>query len=264
MDAVPERNAGDGLWARDLLVFEALPSTQDWALRHAAELEHGDVIRAMRQQAGRGRLDRTWVSPGRCCVTFSAVVREPGSQAFPKPLVLPVAALSVRQALREFKVPARLKWPNDVLVGDRKIAGILADSVPDGRGLVLGVGVNVNITGPALEALRFPQPPTSMAVERERLFDVDLVFRRLLVSLEKQLDLAWQGGPALVSRRWNEADDFKGRRVVLKTETGAVEGTYEGMAEDGRLVLADPAGARKHFWTGDVTLLRPAAPAAKA
>jgi len=248
------RIAGAGLWGRDLLVFDELPSTNIWAVEHIGELAHGDVIQALRQTAGRGRFKRAWAAPGKSCLTLSLVLQQPAAHAFPLPMLTPAAAIGTRNALREFHLEPALKWPNDVLIGDRKIAGLLADDGGRPETLVLGIGINVNVTAPALATMRFPQAATSMAVERNRLFDIELVCRRLLIALEKSLEAAWAGGPPSVAQQWSAADALAGRRVTVTTPTGAATGAYAGMAPDGRLALDDADGKRRLFWSGDVTL----------
>lgn len=246
---------GAGLWGSDLMVFDSLPSTNAWALEHAGELKHGDVVRAIRQSTGRGRFDRTWVSPGKCCLTLSAVLKSGAQDTSGDALLLPVAAIALRNALKEFGLTAMLKWPNDVLVAGKKIAGILAESVTANSMLVLGIGLNVNITAPALSGMTFEQPPTSMAVERARLFDVDLVCRRLLIDLEKAIEFTQQNGPASVAARWKENDCLIGRTIAVKGQQDTVTGRYDGMQADGQLALVDAAGKRRLFWSGDVTVM---------
>jgi len=248
------RITGAGLWGRDLLVCEELPSTNAWAVEHGGELAHGDVVQALRQTAGRGRFKRSWATPGKSCLTLSLVLRQPAAHPFPLPLLTPAAAIGTRNALREFHLDPTLKWPNDVVIGDRKIAGLLAENGGAPNTLVLGIGINVNITAPALASMRFPRPATSMAVQRDRLFDIELVCRRLLIALEKSLEAAWEGGPPAVAQQWSAADALAGRRVTVTTPTGAVSGAYAGMAPDGRLAVDDADGKRHLFWSGDVTL----------
>lgn len=244
------------MWGADLLVFDSLPSTNTWTLEHASELRHGDTVRAIRQPGGKGRFDRTWVAPGRCCLTLSAIVNPSSHADFPDPLLLSVTAIAVRETLAEFGVKCMLKWPNDVMTANGKIAGILAEKDEKSGAVVLGIGINVNITGPALEGLQFEPPPVSMAVERERLFDVDRVCKRLLVYLEKDIDFAWLNGPASIAGRWNEADFLAGKKITVKGPDGEVGGQYRGIQESGELCLVDAAGEDRLFWSGDVSVAR--------
>ena len=254
METANETVKGGGLWGADLFEFESLPSTNSWMLKQAGALRHGDVVHAVRQSAGQGRLGRTWVSPGRCCLTASILLKPPTANPLPSPLLLPTAAIGVRDTLAEFGLASMLKWPNDVMVSNRKICGILAETTPDGDGIVLGIGINVNITAPALAGMTFEQAPTSMAVERERLFDIGLVRKRLLIDVEKAMDAAWRQGAASVAARWQEGDHLAGKTITLKGESGAITGLYIGMRESGEICIKDAAGKEHLFWSGDVSV----------
>jgi BirA family biotin operon repressor/biotin-[acetyl-CoA-carboxylase] ligase len=255
--APEHRTPAGGLWGGDLIIFDSLPSTNAWALDHAQSLKHGDVVRAVRQTSGRGRFDRDWVAPGRCNLNLSVIISPASLDAFPASMHLPATAVALRDTLTEFGLASTLKWPNDVMVKGRKIAGILAEMHDATGHLVLGTGLNVNITAPALEAMVFPHPPTSMAVERERLFDIEAVCHRYLIDLEKILDTAGREGMVYIAERWQEADALEGATVTIDTGKATVTGLYAGMQDDGRLAILVAKQGKQLFWSGDVTIVKP-------
>lgn len=202
----------------------------------------GLVVVAERQSAGRGRLDRSWVSPARAGLTLTVLLR-PALPADRLGWVPLWGGTAVARALREQTgLDAVVKWPNDVLVGGRKICGLLAE-VPVPGAVVLGVGLNVTTSR---EELPVPEA-TSLLLEGATTTDRDTLLRALLRSLGEVLaEASPDGYRALCSTL--------GAEVRVHLPGGAtVTGTAQDVDEAGRLVVAGtPYGA------GDVVHLRPA------
>lgn len=209
------------------------------AERARAGEPHGLVVVAEEQTQGRGRLDRSWVSPPRAGLTLSVLIRPdlPPERLGWLPLL---GGLAVAQALRrQAEVDAVLKWPNDVLVGDRKVCGLLAEAV-DGA-VVLGIGLNVTTRR---EELPVPEA-TSLALEGAVVTDRDTLLRAVLRTLADVL-----GDRSYPSYR--ELCSTLGREVRVLLPGGAtVEGTAEAVDDEGRLVVGGTPYA-----AGDVVHLR--------
>ena len=210
--------------------------------RAAAGEPSGLVVVAERQLSGRGRLDRTWVSPARAGLTFSVLLRPalPTTQWGWLPLL---AGVAVARAIRaQADLDAVLKWPNDVLISGRKVAGLLAEVVaPDA--LVVGIGLNVTTTRDELPH----DEATSLRLEDAATTDRDTVLRAVLRELSRVLADADAGRAA-----YRELCSSVGRPVRIELSTGSVEGSAERIDDDGRLVVdGTPYGA------GDVVHLRP-------
>jgi BirA family biotin operon repressor/biotin-[acetyl-CoA-carboxylase] ligase len=172
-DALSHAMAQDG-WRVEVL--PTATSTNAVVAERAREGEPaGLCVVAEEQTAGRGRLDRTWTSPPRAGLTFSVLLRPVTDQLGWVPLL---GGLAVVRAVREQTgVDAVLKWPNDVLVGDRKLAGLLAEAV--GGAVVLGVGLNVTT-----KAQELPHAlATSLVLEGARTTDRETVLKAVLRSL---------------------------------------------------------------------------------
>ena len=181
--------------APDLAVelFETATSTNAVAADRARDgAEEGLVVVAEHQTAGRGRLDRAWETPARSSLTFSLLVRPtvpPGDW----PWLPLLTGYTVAKTLRAEGYAVGVKWPNDVLAGDRKLVGILVERVetPTGPAAVLGVGLNVSLTADEL-----PVPTaTSLALESGATPDRTHLLVELLRSLREAYD-AWQAGGA--------------------------------------------------------------------
>jgi BirA family biotin operon repressor/biotin-[acetyl-CoA-carboxylase] ligase len=223
-------------------------------LEHVDSCGHGDVVRACRQTAGRGRFQRPWVAPGDRCLTFSVLFRGGSEDDWLHPVIGQAAALAVRAALEPYSLPALLKWPNDVLVRAKKIAGILAEKTPDGRGVVLGIGLNVNLTEADLAAIELLQPATSVRIETGQAVNLEGVFAALLEALQTTLDLARRNGMSYLRKSWQPYDALSGRTISVHTVDATISGLYTGMDAEGRLCLKDDAGRDHVFGAGDVSV----------
>jgi BirA family transcriptional regulator, biotin operon repressor / biotin---[acetyl-CoA-carboxylase] ligase len=246
------------LW-REVDVVAACPSTNaELARRARAGEQAGVVLVADHQTAGRGRLDRAWVTPPGSALTFSVLLapdRVPVARWAWLPLLVGIAvAEGVR---REAEVDCTLKWPNDVLVGERKLAGILVERVERSAGAVAVVGVGLNVS---LAEDELPVPTaTSLAVENAATTDRTVVLREVLRSLEA-LFVQWQadGGDAslgLVDSYVRRCGTL-GREVRVDLPGGEqVRGVASGVDTDGRLEVRTPEGARI-LGAGDVVHVR--------
>ena len=248
---------GEGLWGAQLRLFDSLPSTNQWMLDHIRSCRHGDVVRAIRQTAGRGRFQRQWVTPDNRCLTFSVLLDFGASEQWMAPVCGQAAAVAVHAAVESCGVPALLKWPNDVLGRHGKIAGILAERDADSGRVVLGIGINVNLTGADLAAMELLQPATSIRVEAGREFDVEAVLTGVLKDLAAGLDQLRSKGIRRLIESWRERDALTGTRVTVNAAGAVVTGRYAGLDGDGRLCLVDDAGKNHAFWAGDVSIRGP-------
>ena len=240
-----QRALGPDGWR--LQVLDRTPSTNAVAAERARAGEPGGlVVVAEEQTAGRGRLDRSWVSPPRSGLTFSVLLR-PDLPTAQWPWLPLWTGLAVATALRErAEVEAALKWPNDVLVEDRKVCGVLAE-VPEAGAVVLGIGLNVTT---AAEELPHPQA-TSLRLAGARTTDRDTVLRAVLRSLTRVL-----ADPETARSAYRERCGTLGRRVRVELPgERSVEGTAEAVDDGGRLVVDGQA-----YGAGDVVHLRSLTP----
>jgi BirA family transcriptional regulator, biotin operon repressor / biotin---[acetyl-CoA-carboxylase] ligase len=249
----PERLAALGRGLR-VEILDAAPSTNAVVADRAREgAPPGLVVVAEHQTAGRGRLDRSWESPARAALTFSVLLR-PRVPAADWPWLPLLAGHALATALREAEVPAGLKWPNDVLVGERKVAGILLERVDtrDGPVAVLGIGLNVSTTEAELPV----DTATSVALATGSAPDRTELLTRVLGRLVDEYD-AWQaaegpGRTAALRAAYTEACVTLGREVRVELPGGEVRtGTARGIDAGGRLVVDDFA-----VGAGDVVHVR--------
>lgn len=244
----------DSLW-RDLQVVATSASTNaDLAAAARAGAAEGQVLVAEAQTAGRGRLDRSWTTPPRAGLTFSVLLRPPFPTAAWGWLPL-LSGLAVAAALRPMTgLDVAVKWPNDVVVGDGKLGGLLTEVV--GPAVVVGVGLNVSLR----EAERPVPAATSLAIEGSDVVDRDPVLRAVLRELERRyVDLCRAGGDADahgLRAAYREVCSTVGRAVRVELPGGrAVEGTAADVDAAGRLVV-DTAAGPTAVGAGDVVHVR--------
>jgi BirA family biotin operon repressor/biotin-[acetyl-CoA-carboxylase] ligase len=244
----------------ELVVVEETASTNALAAERAADHDaNGVVVVAEHQTAGRGRLDRTWEAPPRSAITVSALVRPAGVAAALWPWLPLVAGLAVAAAVqRAAGVSATLKWPNDVMVGDRKVGGILVERI-DTPGAppaaVIGIGLNVS---QAADELPVPEA-TSLSLEGASTLDRSVILRAVLRSLGGLLARweAAEGDMTGLHEAYADASSTIGRRVRVSLPGGeVVDGEAVAVDATGRLVVETATGERA-LGAGDVLHLRP-------
>ena len=231
------------------------------------KLPEGYVLAVREQTSGRGRFDRRWISETGRDLAFSSVINYRNRVDLPS---LPMAAaLAVAELLRDFKLEAQTKWPNDVLVGGRKICGILAEmphgnegsdsSRPEnvtqnGLPVVLGIGLNVNM-GDKVAAV-IDRPTTSMLLETGHTHSVDEVLQNLLGSLANWCGRWKHGGFAALETAWRERCYGLGTEAEIGDGDNSVRGIIEGFGERGQILLRRVDGKLSEVWSGDVELVR--------
>jgi BirA family biotin operon repressor/biotin-[acetyl-CoA-carboxylase] ligase len=233
--------------------FDEIDSTNTYLTSKVAEdVAEGLVVMADFQTSGRGRLDRQWESPPRASLLCSILLR-PNLDAEHLQMVVACAALAARAALvRLSGVRPQLKWPNDLIVGQNKIAGLLAEVVTaqDGFAVVVGLGVNLTYRGP--EGINATSVVHEAGVTIEPRALLDLVLEEIDLR-RSQLDS--EPGWRQLRGEYERSLATIGQRVRVEQQRGAVEGMAVGVDDAGRL-LVDVDGETRVFDVGDVVHVR--------
>ena len=241
-----------------VLRFESLPSTNTELARLASEgAAEGLAIVADEQTAGRGRLQRAWSSPKGAGLYFSLLLR-PAIPQDQWPLSTFMAALAVGDALREAAgVETDIKWPNDLLSGERKICGILAEAIdtPSGRAVIVGIGIN-------LTQYAFPKEladvATSVSEASGRQPERETILAALLRALSRWYSLLHEpSGREKIVAAWTSRSSYaKGRLVQVSNGDEVWQGTTCGIEHDGALRLDTASGEIRLVRAGDVFSVR--------
>lgn len=236
----------------DVDSVETCDSTSSVLMQRAASgAPSGSVLVADCQTAGRGRRGRTWLSAPEASLTFSLLWRFGGPVSSLAGLSLAVG-VAVAQALEALGAQGvGLKWPNDVLLYDAKLAGILVELISERRGVSTVIGIGLNLRAPAAE---FSLPAAGLALALPDLPDRHAVLARLLVALAAALDRFAAGGFAALQPEWQDRHAWQHRPVRLMQDAGEeISGICLGADEDGALLIRTPGGIRR-FLSGDVSL----------
>ncbi len=232
----------------DIVRFEEVSSTNDLALSLGADAKDGTVIVADTQTAGKGRMGRTWTSfPGQH-LFFSLILNKKGA-GLPGGLVTTAAALAVVRAIEiSAGVRANVKWPNDIVAGRKKLAGILAEQKKDV--LVVGVGVNLNCSSADIPDGLKEKAVSLEALSGERT-DRDSFLALVLDDLGRSIGTLPEGSASLLSRAW-ELSSLRDRDVTVKEEGSEVRGRAVGLGLSGSLKMEMPDGRIKEIFSGEV------------
>jgi BirA family transcriptional regulator, biotin operon repressor / biotin---[acetyl-CoA-carboxylase] ligase len=241
-----------------IYLFHTIGSTNDEAKRLAdSGAPEGLLVIAEEQTAGRGRTGRTWITPLGQAIAISLILRPANLPADQATQLMMLAGLAVCQAVEQVTaLQPELKWPNDVLLSGKKVAGLLLETALRGDQLdyaVLGLGLNVNFAPPP-EEVDFPA--TSLQAEARTKLDRQPLLRAILEQLEALYPLVGAPNQALY-RAWSARLALIGEPIVVRTTEGDQTGLMEGVTPDGALLLKQPNGQMLKLLAGDVRL-RPA------
>jgi len=240
-------------------VFEQLDSTNSEAYRRAREGgEEGEVVVADCQLRGKGRLGRSWLSPPGANLYVSVILRPPIEVRNAPLLTLMAAVAAVKAVKRITGIEPRIKWPNDLLVHGKKVAGLLNEM--NARGgqvdfVILGIGINVNMSpGTIPEEMR----PIATSLREELGHEISRV--ELLHALLKEVEGEYQAFMAdereRILREWEEFSQMVGTTVEVRSFNEIIRGRVKGIDSHGSLILAAPDGSERTVIAGDVSHVR--------
>jgi BirA family biotin operon repressor/biotin-[acetyl-CoA-carboxylase] ligase len=230
----------------------------------------GLVVVADEQTAGRGRLGRRWSAPAGSALLCSMLFRPwlPSDQLHLLTLAVCLAGRAACNLVAG--VEPAVKWPNDLVLGGRKLAGVLAETVPyPSLGVVVGIGVNLSWPPPdhpgappdpygrAGELARVSSKATSLLREAGVVVDRDVLLEALLAEVAgRYREMAGAGGPEVLLAEYRSACSTIGRRVRVELPGGTFEGTALGVGPGGRLLVEEDAGTVREVGAADVVHLR--------
>jgi len=242
---------------RDIQVFEQTTSTNDVMEKFARDgVKEGVVVFAESQTKGRGRLGRKWISPERKGLWFSVLLR-PDLRPQEATQLTVASATALRRAIQnETSLKPEIKWPNDILIGGKKVAGILTElgaEVDRVRHIILGIGLDVNLEAGELPA-ELRKTATSLKIETG-----ETVSRaELAVAILRELDFDYAricGGKfPVVADEWEAHCVTIGRNVTVLIGDRAIRGRAESLDDDGALLLRTEHGHLERIIGGDVML----------
>ena len=239
--------------------FEEIDSTQNFAQQIASdEKENGAIIIAEKQTSGRGRLNRKWTSP-KGGISFSLIIH-PKFDVSSSTLIPILSAVALSKSIKSILgIETQVKWPNDITMNGKKVAGILVDASFQANSidyLILGAGINFDIDVKKLEK-KLAKTPNFYGVNSLRRKDdttpPKLLLKEFLLQLEKNLSQLDNGEELKIVKEWTKRAAGIGKKITINTANGKISGISQGIDNDGALKLKTRNEIKKIF-VGDVIL----------
>ena len=242
---------------REIHILRVTSSTNTHAMEMASDgSPEGTVVVAETQTGGKGRLGRTWVSPKGNL--YLSIIFRPNIPLRKAPLITLMGAVAVASTLKAvYNVQATIKWPNDIFVSSKKISGLLTEMSAEQdriKHIVLGIGINVNITLNALPA-EVRTSATTLVEETGQKINRKMLLCQLLMELERWYRI-FLGDVDCMLREWKAFNMTIGNRVTVQGMGESFEGDAVGIDTEGRLLIKLADGILRPIAAGDVTLQR--------
>lgn len=247
---------GDSIFTRNMVFHKSLASTNTLARELAANgAPEGTIVLTEEQTSGRGRMGRRWLSPGYVNLLVSILLRPHlrQDQIFILTMILALAAI---ESIKEISgLRAMIKWPNDLYVDRKKLAGILTEFSQRENKIeyvILGIGINVNWNPD--EQKELINPATSILKETGIMISRNVLLSRILKTLEKHYQQVLSGRIDDYYRRWNELSVVLGKEVEIESGKERFRGKAIRITKKGALVIKDNLGNEQDIFSGDVSL----------
>jgi len=243
---------------REIFFYETVGSTNTVASDLAEKTIEGAVVVADSQQKGRGRLGRKWESPPGVNIYMSIILR-PKIEPKEATLITIMAAVACATALRRVTgLHVTIKWPNDLMVSDKKIGGILSELKTDhGRIIyaVVGIGINVNVDIDTYPA-DVQEVATSVKNETGMSYSREVVISKILNEIDYWYKILNGMGKGMLLLEWQKLTSTLGREVKVTVGKETFTGLAESIDSEGMLILRLPSGMLKKINSGDLTILK--------
>jgi len=249
----------DGLATRrlgkKLHYFAEIDSTNAYARRLAEQgANEGEVVVAEAQTRGRGRLGRSWISPPFVNLYFSVILRPQLVPVHAPQITLMAAVALADTVVSVINTPPTIKWPNDILVGGKKLAGVLTESSCNSERIefvILGIGVNLNYPVASMpDVIR--QRATSILSLTKKSIEREAFLQRLIQDLDRCYGELEEMGFDSLALRWEGFFGLRGKGVRVEMTDHVMFGTAKGIDRDGALIVEDDRGEGHRIVAGDV------------
>jgi len=236
------------------LRLDEVDSTNEYAKRLIADgwsSEELSVVTAQYQTAGKGRRGRQWVSPPGTSLILSMFFKS-GVDNDKCPMITLLAALAVRDAFAGFGIETDIKWPNDIIIGGRKLCGILTEAIPDKEYLIVGIGINLTCDSWPEE---LADKATSVLMATGDCVDEDALLDAIVEAMDGYLtDFRESGDLSGLVDTYNEALVSVGKQVTVENPQGAYDGICEGINSRGEMLVRGENGEVTTVYAGEVSV----------
>ena len=242
---------------KKIVLYDSTSSTNNIAYRMALDgADEGTVVLAEYQEHGKGRMNRIWYSPHSKNILLSVVLR-PHIEPYYAPLITIMSAVSVAFAIRECTALwASIKWPNDVLVNGKKVAGSLLEQKTELDKvdfIIIGIGINANMDQCDLSK-EIKRSATSLKILKGEKIDRINLVKKLLFFLEKKYIMIKNAQHDDIIKEWIDLSCSFGKRIIVKHGKNRLEGVAVGIEQNGSLLLKDDSGVIHNVLSGDLEI----------
>lgn len=260
MEELINKNLKTKTFGRVIRFYREVESTNevafDLAKGGAAE---GTVVIADQQTRGRGRLQRKWISPPGLNLYMSVIFRPPIS-ARESPILTLMSSVALFETVNSYGIGSQIKWPNDLLINRRKVAGVLTEMEPHAERVefvLVGIGINLNMTRVLMNQLLGEVSDIATSVSEELGHDVDrsAFAAKLINLLEKWYDEFINRGKSIIIEEWKRGWGDLNKRLRIRADRNVVEGVAYDLDQDGFLLVRKDNGETERIIAGDVTVL---------
>lgn len=235
-----------------VITLDEVESTNAYALEFMSSFDDKTVVRAIKQTKGHGRYNRKWLSDETSNLYMTIILKPINIENYPFPNLTQFLSVCVSKVLNDdFNIPSSIKWPNDIMVNDSKIAGILAEaSVEDGKikGIALGIGLNVNLKDDTIKLI--DQKATSMNVLTNENYDVNYVLTKICNLFFENYAEFIQKGFKYIKEDYIKRCLFIGKEIKIREENKKY--TAQSIDDEGLLIVKDDLNRVSKKITGDV------------
>lgn len=224
-----------------VIQLEEVDSTNSYAKKNISNLEDKTAIITKRQTSGRGRLNRSWVDLGEENLFLSIVLKPSDTFKEIYPNLTQYLSVALCKVIETYGIKTQIKWPNDVLVDGKKIAGILSETVMQGQkleGIVLGIGVNLNSNQEKIDAIP-NKIATSLNIETGKTINLKEFLNKLLTEFFEHYDKFLQSGFLQIKNDYIKRNCFLGKELKVQVFNHIESGIAKAVNDLGELVLED-------------------------
>lgn len=243
-----------GIEKYTIVRLEEVESTNCYALEHISSFDDKSVVYTPNQTNGRGRYTRKWIGDGSSNIYMSIVLKPENTASYPFANLTQYLSVVVCSFLEnEFNIDTNIKWPNDILVNGSKISGILAEAYTESgnlKGVVLGLGLNVNLSKKTLESI--DQKATSISVLTGKNYDTDVLVSKLADVFFTHYDEFVKQGFAYIKDEYIQKCAFLGKNIQIREADSIKKYFAESIDDEGLLTVIDENNTECKIITGDV------------
>lgn len=223
-------------------------STNNYCKKNIEQLEDETIVYTTHQTHGRGRFDRVWVDLGAENLYMTIVLK-------PSKMLLPVysnltqyTALQLAKTFEKYEISPKIKWPNDILINDKKISGILAETIFQNnelKGIIIGIGVNLNAKKEDFTQIN--KPVTALNLETNKKIDKKVFLQEFTQTFFKNYKTFLKKNFTHIKKDYEKYINFIGKEITITNLNETITGTAEKITDDGALVINN-----RELFTGDI------------